>query len=199
MGARPSRRLGHQEIGPVRRRRRGGRQSRRRPRLDGARSAGAAARRTDSSCRRCSTPAWRPARSVRPRPARSAASGPMAGISISARPTRLGILMRRRSARRASRGLRRRCILTAEDDLMRDENLAYARRLRESGVRVREHVLAAPTQWPCALSRPVTAERAWAAAVRHHFSVFFAETVASRTSQSSFQSSSRLKHRGVRP
>ena len=66
---------------------------------------------------------------------------------------------------------------------------SYVQRLRESGVRVREHVLAAPTQWPCALGQPVIAERPWVAAVRHHFSVFFAETVASRTSQSSFQSS----------
>jgi acetyl esterase len=86
-------------------------------------------------------------------------------------------------------GLAPALVLTAEDDLMRDENLGYARRLGESGVRVRQHVLAAPTRWPCALSAPPTAEQPWTETVRHHFSVFFAEAVASRTSQSSFQSS----------
>jgi acetyl esterase/lipase len=85
-------------------------------------------------------------------------------------------------------GLAPALLLTAEDDLMRDENLSYARRLRESGVHVREHVLTAPTQWPCALSHPSSMEPAWAATVRHHFSVFFAEVVASRRPQSSFQS-----------
>jgi acetyl esterase/lipase len=43
-------------------------------------------------------------------------------------------------------------VLTAQDDLMRDESLSYSRRLRESGVAVQEHVLAGPTGWPNALA-----------------------------------------------
>jgi len=71
-------------------------------------------------------------------------------------------------------------IVTAEDDLLRDESLRYARRLRESGVAVHEHVLAAPTHWPCALAHSTTSNQPWAANVRSLFSSFLAETVSDR-------------------
>lgn len=75
-------------------------------------------------------------------------------------------------------------VLTAEDDPMRDESQRYAWRLRESGVPVQHDVLTAPTGWPCALSRPESAARPWAAAVRTHVATFFAATAASRLSAS---------------
>jgi acetyl esterase len=68
-------------------------------------------------------------------------------------------------------------VLTAEDDPMRDESLSYARRLRESGVAVDQHVLSAPTDWPCAFARPVGASEDWATTVRNLFSAFFADTL----------------------
>ncbi len=49
-------------------------------------------------------------------------------------------------------GLAPALIVTAEDDPMRDESLAYAKRLRASAVAVQEHMLPAPTDWPCALA-----------------------------------------------
>ena len=66
-------------------------------------------------------------------------------------------------------GLAPALILTAEDDLLRDESLNYARRLRASGVAVDEHVLPAPTGWPCAFTNPTLADSAWTATVREHF------------------------------
>ena len=60
-------------------------------------------------------------------------------------------------------GLAPALILTAEDDLLRDESLNYARRLRASGVIVDEHVLPAPTGWPCAFTNPTPADGAWTA------------------------------------
>lgn len=48
-------------------------------------------------------------------------------------------------------GLPPALILTAEDDPLRDEALAYGRRLAEAGVAATLRVLPAPTGWPCAL------------------------------------------------
>src|SRR4051794_4134853 len=89
-------------------------------------------------------------------------------------------------------GLAPALVLTAQDDPMRDESQRYARRLRESGVSVRHDVLTAPTGWPCALARPASvampdavqshAIEPWAAALRDHFTAFFAATAASRHS-----------------
>lgn len=63
-------------------------------------------------------------------------------------------------------------VLTAEDDLLRDEALTYARRLRLAGIPVQAHILPAPTGWPSAFA---TAQAApWADAVRTHFQEFFA-------------------------
>lgn len=68
-------------------------------------------------------------------------------------------------------------VLTAEDDPMRDESLTYARRLHESGVAVRKHILSAPTGWPCAFSQPGPNNSTWASTVRDVLARFFAETL----------------------
>jgi acetyl esterase len=75
-------------------------------------------------------------------------------------------------------GLAPALLVTAEDDPMHDESLAYARRLRECGVFVRDHVLAAPTDWPDALQRPIAADTEWATQLRGLFADFFAKTAA---------------------
>jgi len=72
-------------------------------------------------------------------------------------------------------------LVTAEDDLLRDETHGYARRLRESGVPVGEYLLTAPTGWPCALyygadRRDPNVAR-WADSLRAHFAAFFADTL----------------------
>lgn len=76
-------------------------------------------------------------------------------------------------------GLPHALVLTSDDDPMRDESLTYARRLRESGVIVEDHVLPAPTLWPDALHRLENIEPAWAATVRGLLIAFFAKAAAS--------------------
>lgn len=70
-------------------------------------------------------------------------------------------------------------IITAEDDLLRDESLRYANRLRESGVAVRDHVLTAPTCWPCALVNPEL-EQTWIEQAREPLTSFLADAPALR-------------------
>lgn len=67
-------------------------------------------------------------------------------------------------------------LVTAADDLLRDETLNYAQRLRESGVAVRQHLLTAPTGWPCALYYGADRNAAWAGELREGFASFFADT-----------------------
>lgn len=81
-------------------------------------------------------------------------------------------------------GLAPALVLTAEDDLLRDESLNYARRLHASGVAVDQHVLAAPTGWPCAFTNPSPADSAWTAAVRERLGIFFARTLGAPRSAS---------------
>jgi acetyl esterase len=98
-------------------------------------------------------------------------------------------------------GLPPALVLTAQDDPMRDETLSYARRLRESGVTVREHVLAGRTGWPDALSfweqsfdrleaylrELSSAEETWSTAVRDHLTAFFAEILPMQRSAAGFR------------
>ncbi|HEY9214131.1 MAG TPA: alpha/beta hydrolase [Ancylobacter sp.] len=69
-------------------------------------------------------------------------------------------------------------VVTAQDDPMHDESLAYAARLASCGVEVRTHVLPAPTQWPEALERRANETPAWAATLGTLFTEFLAERSA---------------------
>ncbi|RCS23216.1 alpha/beta hydrolase [Phyllobacterium salinisoli] len=69
-------------------------------------------------------------------------------------------------------------VVTAEDDPMRDESMNYARRLREAGVSVHEHVLAGKTGWPNAYCDDTGVRPEWGETVRGFFTEFFRETGA---------------------
>lgn len=70
-------------------------------------------------------------------------------------------------------GLAPALVLTSADDPLRDEALAYARRLREAGIDVASEVLAPDTGWPDSLARPPTNECPCAAGVERHLRAFF--------------------------
>lgn len=74
-------------------------------------------------------------------------------------------------------GLAPALVVTAADDPMRDESLAYAARLRDAGVRTVAAELPAPTHWPRSLQAPAIFQAPWAAALRNQFIRFF-ETIA---------------------
>lgn len=74
-------------------------------------------------------------------------------------------------------GLPPALVMTTPDDPMRDESLAYARRLREAGVSIHVRALAAH-DWPDALAGPAHPD--WADKVRSEFANFFAAVTPSR-------------------
>lgn len=76
-------------------------------------------------------------------------------------------------------GLPASLLVTAEDDPLRDEALAYAARLRATGLPLRQAVLAGPTGWPCSYFKPGVASAAWAPALRQQFADFFSGTDSS--------------------
>jgi acetyl esterase len=69
-------------------------------------------------------------------------------------------------------GLAPALILTADDDVMRDESLLYASALRRADVRVELHTLPAPTGWPDSLTDGTGADDCWRDVVRQHFADF---------------------------
>lgn len=64
-------------------------------------------------------------------------------------------------------------LLTAKDDPLRDESLAYAERLRNAGRLVHAAVLNGPTGWPGSYLQSTCHEAAWASAVQQQFSGYF--------------------------
>lgn len=70
-------------------------------------------------------------------------------------------------------GLPRTLILTGEDDAMRDEALAYARRLGEAGIPVTAERLEVRTGWPDSLADTPAGECPCSAAAREHLRRFF--------------------------
>jgi acetyl esterase/lipase len=74
-------------------------------------------------------------------------------------------------------GLAPALIVTATDDPLHDESLAYAERLRGAGVKTIAAELAAPTHWPAALQAETVSHAPWADALREQFAGFF-ETIA---------------------
>jgi len=78
-------------------------------------------------------------------------------------------------------GLPPALLVTAQDDPLRDETLAYAARLRTAGLQVQAGVLAAPTGWPGSYpnaQRTQACSPAWADALRQQFRTFFAAMAA---------------------
>lgn len=71
-------------------------------------------------------------------------------------------------------GVARALVLTADDDPMRDESIAYATRLRASGVSAEDYTLPAPTGWPCSLAQAGGLGEGCAAKLRERFKQFFA-------------------------
>ncbi len=99
---------------------------------------------------------------------------------------KLRTLTLRRSSRRALPALVPALLVTAEDDHLRDETFNYARRLRESGVLVRHHLLSAPTGWPCALHKG-DGDARWAGALRESFAGIFRRHTELSVTAASFQ------------
>ncbi|MDB5930346.1 MAG: Alpha/beta hydrolase fold-3 [Polaromonas sp.] len=76
-------------------------------------------------------------------------------------------------------GLPATLLVTAQDDPLRDETLAYAQRLRAAGLQALCTVLPGATGWPGSFQQPCSGATAWAPAVQQQFSDFFASPAVS--------------------
>ncbi len=72
-------------------------------------------------------------------------------------------------------GLPPTLLVTALDDPLRDETLAFAQRLRAAGVPVDEALLPLATGWPQSYLQPASAKALWADAVRQRLQSFLLE------------------------
>lgn len=80
------------------------------------------------------------------------------------------------SSRRLA-GLPPTLLLTAQDDILRDEACGFARRLSEAGVTVESAVLGQATGWPCTLQEP-SGPMPWADTVREQLRSFLSRPAA---------------------
>lgn len=69
-------------------------------------------------------------------------------------------------------GLPPTLLVTAEDDPLHDEALAYTARLRAAGLLAHDAVLPAPTGWPCSYLKPANRQAPWAPTLRQQLSDF---------------------------
>ncbi|MES2412198.1 MAG: alpha/beta hydrolase [Pseudomonadota bacterium] len=72
-------------------------------------------------------------------------------------------------------------VLTAEDDPLRDEALAYVNRLREAGRLAHVSVLPGPTGWPASFVDTSDRKKSWSPAVLKELKTFLAGSAARRT------------------
>jgi acetyl esterase len=82
-------------------------------------------------------------------------------------------------------GLPPTLLVTAEDDPLHDEALAYTARLRAAGLPAHDAVLPAPTGWPCSYLKPASQQAPWAPALRQLLGNFFSGEAFAHTASPS--------------